>query len=360
LAQSEEGVTIRPAELDRHKFKLNVLNGTINTREAKLYPHEPDDLITQLAPVTYDEEADAPRWKQFLKEVFLERSALIDFMHRFLGYCLTGDTKEQAFVIGHGDGGNGKSVLLSTVTSILGDYAASTPFSTFTVRRHEGVRNDLACLHSVRLVTSSEAAEDMRFDEELLKRLTGDEKIKARFLFSEYFEYEPRFKLFLATNHRPRIRGTDHAIWRRIRLVPFDGVFTGPNRDPDLKDKLLAEATGILAWLVTGAMLWNDMGLGDTPEIRQATEQYQKDEDILGSFINDCCELDPLADNRQGHFIWHQGVLRRTRHVGKGVLHENGKEGIREGQTQNRLRMERDSTLSRPERPPPGPRRQSK
>ena len=293
LAQTEEGIPVRPGDLDRHRNKVNVLNGTINTITGKLHPHDPADLITQLAPVSFDEEADATRWKRFLLEVFKGRQGLIDFMHRFLGYCLTGETKEQAFVIGHGGGGNGKSVLLSTVTAVLGDYATSTPFSTFTLRRNESVRNDLACLHSVRLVTASEAAEGMRFDEELIKRLTGDEKIKARFLFSEYFEYDPSFKLFLATNHRPRIKGTDHAIWRRIRLVPFDAVFTGDDRDPDLKGKLIAEASGILTWLVLGAILWRDMGLGYPEEVKRATEEYQAEEDTLGCFLSDRCKFDP-------------------------------------------------------------------
>lgn len=290
LAESEEGIPVLPSELDRDVHKLNCLNGTIDLRQAKLLPHNPADLITRQAPVSYDEEAVAPRWKQFLNEIFMNRPDLTDFMHRYLGYCCTGETREQVFVIGYGGGANGKSTLLDTVLEVLGDYATSTPFSTFTLRRRESVRNDLADISSARLVTASEAGEGMPFDEELVKRLTGDGSMKARFLFSEFFSFAPRFKLFLATNHKPRIKGTDLAIWRRVRLVPFEAVYEGENRDQKLKEKLLAEAPGILTWLVIGAMLWQDMGLGNPEEVREATEQYRAGEDTLGCFLNECCE----------------------------------------------------------------------
>jgi putative DNA primase/helicase len=292
LAQSEPGIPIRPADLDRHNNLVNVLNGTINVITGKLQPHDPADLITQLIPISYDEEAVAPRWKQFLREVFKDRQELIDFVQRLLGYCLTGETKEQMFAIWHGDGSNGKSVLLDTLREILADYATSTPFSTFALHRQEGIRNDLACLHNVRLVTSSEAAAGVKLDEELIKRATGDATIKARYLFSEYFEYQRRFKIIVAVNNLPQIRGTDFAIWRRVRLVPFDAVFTGDNCDLDLKEKLLAEAPGILTWLVIGAMLWHDMGLGFPDAVKRATEQYKAGEDTLACFLAESCELD--------------------------------------------------------------------
>lgn len=293
LAQSEPGIPIRPADLDQHIYLLNVLNGTINLRTGVLHPHDPADLITQRIDISYDEEATAPRWQQFLREVFKDRQGLIDFVQRLVGHCLTGDVKEQMFAIWHGDGSNGKSVLLDTLREILADYATSTPFSTFALRRQEGIRNDLACLNNVRLVTSSEATEGMRLDEELVKRMTGDATIKARYLFSEYFEYKRRYKIVAAVNHLPRIRGTDFAIWRRVRLVPFDAVFTGENCDLDLKDKLLAEAQGILTWAVIGSMLWHDMGLGYPEEVKQATEQYKAGEDTLACFLAECCDLDP-------------------------------------------------------------------
>lgn len=292
LAQSEPGIPIRPADLDQHIHLLNVLNGTINLRTGVLHPHDPADLITQLVPISYDEEATAPRWQQFLGEVFKDRQELIGFVQRLVGYCLTGDTKEQMFAIWHGDGSNGKSVLLDTLREILADYATSTPFSTFALRRQEGIRNDLACLNNVRLVTSSEATEGMRLDEELVKRMTGDATIKARYLFSEYFEYKRRFKIIVAVNHLPRIRGTDFAIWRRVRLVPFDAVFIGDNCDLDLKGKLLAEAPGILTWAVIGSMLWFDCGLGYPEEVKQATEQYREGEDTLACFLSESCDLD--------------------------------------------------------------------
>lgn len=292
LAQSEPGIPIRPVDLDQHIHLLNMLNGTINLRTGVLHPHDPADLITQLIPTSYDEEAVAPRWRQFLREVFKDRQELIDFVQRLLGYCLTGETKEQMFAIWHGDGSNGKSVMLDTLREILADYATTTPFSTFTLRRQEGIRNDLACLHNVRLVSSSEATAGVKLDEELIKRATGDATIKARYLFSEYFEYQRRFKIVVAVNHLPQIRGTDFAIWRRVRLVPFDAVFTGENCDPDLKKKLLDEAPGILTWLVIGSMLWHDMGLGFPDAVKKATEQYQANEDTLACFLAESCDID--------------------------------------------------------------------
>jgi putative DNA primase/helicase len=290
LAQSEPGIPIRPVDLDQHIHLLNVLNGTINLRSGVLHPHDPEDLLTQLVPTSFDEEAAAPRWQQFLGEVFKGRKGLIDFVQRLIGYCLTGDTKEQVLSLWHGDGSNGKSVLLDTLREIFADYATSTPFSTFALRRQEGIRNDLACLNNVRLVTSSEATEGMRLDESLVKGLTGDATIKARYLFSEYFEYKRRFKIVAAVNHLPRIRGTDFAIWRRVRLVPFDAVFTGENCDLDLKGKLLAEAQGILTWAVIGSMLWFDCGLGCPDEVKAATDDYKAQEDTLACFLAECCE----------------------------------------------------------------------
>jgi len=295
LAKTEEGIAIRPADMDRHPLKLNVLNGTLNLAEGKLYPHDPADLITQLAPVSFDEEAPFSLLMKFLSDIFPGKEELVRFVHRFFGYCATGSTKEQVFVIGHGEGSNGKTVLLETVSAVLGDYAQPAPFSTFTMKRSDNTRNDLAGLHNSRLVTSSESTEGRRFDEELLKRLTGDEKVTARFLYGEFFDYMPKFKLFLASNHLPKIKGTDYAMWRRVRLVPFEAVFTDEkgNRDRDIKGKLLAEASGILNWIVSGAMVWSDIGLGEAEEIKAATGKYREGEDMLGNFLAECCEHNP-------------------------------------------------------------------
>jgi putative DNA primase/helicase len=293
LAQSEPGIPVKPSDFDQDKYLLNCLNGTINLRTGTLKPHEPADLITKLVPVSFDEGASAPRWTQFLREIFRDNTNVIAAVQRWVGYSLTGDTKEQCFVIGHGTGANGKSVFINTLNEVLGDYAATTPFKTFTPHRGDGVRNDVAALHNVRLVSASEAPEGVRLDEELIKRLTGGDPVAARYLFSEYFTFTPAFKIFLATNHKPRIKGTDLAIWRRVLLLPFENTFTGDACDPDLAGKLLAEAPGILTWAVCGAVLWGGMGIKAPEEVRQATAKYQEEEDILSGFIGECCETDP-------------------------------------------------------------------
>lgn len=294
LTQSEPGIPVAPSDFDQHPDLLNCLNGTASLRTGKLKPHDPADLLTQMIPISFDEDAPRDRWKQFLKEVFKDRQELIDYLQRLIGYSLTGMTTEQIFAIFHGSGANGKSTLLDVLLEVFADYMTTTPFSTFAVQRNQGIRNDLADLHNVRLVATSESSEGQRLNEELVKRATGDASIKSRFLFKEFFTYKRKFKIIMSVNHLPKIRGTDHAIWRRVRCIPFDAVFEGENCDLNLKEKLLAEAPGILAWAVLGSMLWHDMGLGCPDAVKAATSQYKEDEDTLGCFLKECCDLDPM------------------------------------------------------------------
>jgi len=292
LAQSEPGIPVSPSDFDQHPDLLNCLNGTVSLRSGKIKPHDPADLLTQLIPISFDEDAPRERWKQFLNEVFKNRQELIDYLQRLIGFYITGLTTEQIFAIFHGSGANGKSTLLDVLLEVFADYMTTTPFSTFAVQRHQGIRNDLADLHNVRIVATSESSEGQRLNEELIKRATGDASIKSRFLFKEFFTYKRKFKIIMSVNHLPKIRGTDHAIWRRVRCIPFDAVFEGENCDLNLKEKLLAEAPGILAWAVLGSMLWHDMGLGCPDAVKAATDQYKEDEDTLGCFLAECCDLD--------------------------------------------------------------------
>ena len=241
-AQSIPALATIAEDYDRDPFLLTVGNGTIDLRTGHLRPSQPDDLITRATDVDYFPAATCPRWLQFLDEVFGGDEALISFISRAVGYSLTGDTREQCLFILWGGGANGKSTFLETVLKLVGRHSAITPFSSFLVQRNAGnPRNDVAKLHGARLVKAAESGKEGALDETIIKEITGGDTISARFLYQEFFEFKPTFKLWLATNHRPSIRGTDDAIWRRIRLIPFTRQFSGRNRDPKLLETLRGE-----------------------------------------------------------------------------------------------------------------------
>jgi putative DNA primase/helicase len=290
LAQSEPGISISVGQLDQDQYLLNVLNGTLNLNTGKLQKRRRGDHITRLAPVKYDPQAQCPRFKQFLGEIFQGKQDLIRFVRQYLGYCLTGSTQEQCFAIFYGSGANGKSTLCKTVQRILGDYASQSPVETFIVKSGAGIRNDIARLHSARTVFASESEDGQRLAESLIKQLTGGDRMSARFLHREYFEFEPRFKLILSTNHRPTIRGTDQAIWRRIQLVPFNVAFTPQQQDKGLLEKLWEERDGIFAWMLEGLQDWQKDGLITPDEVAEATQDYREDQDVIGHFMEECVD----------------------------------------------------------------------
>jgi putative DNA primase/helicase len=290
LAASEPGIAVVPDQLDADPWLLNVLNGTVDLRTAELHPHAAADLITKLAPVAFAPGREAPTWAAFLERI-LPDPELRAFLQRAVGYSLTGDTGEQVLFFLHGRGCNGKSTLLETLRALLGDYGLQADVGTFLERRREGASNDLARLRSGRFVAAVEAGEGQRLAEGLVKQLTGGDTISARMLYSEYFEFRPQFKLWLAANHKPVIRGTDHAIWRRIRLIPFTVTIAEADRDPELPAKLRAELSGILWWAVKGGLLWQEDGLGAPRAVQLATQSYRGEMDVLGTFLEECCEL---------------------------------------------------------------------
>jgi putative DNA primase/helicase len=289
LAQSEPGIAIQPQDLDADPWKLNVPNGTLDLSTGELLSHSRNDLITKLVPVTYDKDATCPRWCAFLARIFSGDAELIRFVQRALGYSLTGSTKEQVLFLLYGTGANGKSTLLEIFRCLLGDYARTSDFGTFLQKRASGVPNDIARLAGARLVTAQEAENGARLSEVLIKQMTGGDTVQARFLYAEHFEFSPRFKLFLAANHKPEIRGTDHAIWRRIKLIPFAVTIPEREQDKDLAEKLKGELPGILAWAVRGCLEWQRDGLGSPTAVNAATGEYRVESDILASFLAECC-----------------------------------------------------------------------
>ena len=274
-------------------------------RTGELRPHRRGDLISKLVPLDYDPDARCPRWDAFLREVTNDRPELADFLCRAVGYALTGDTRERALFIGYGGGKNGKTKFYETIAALLGPYAAHTPVQTLLAKRdHDRPGNELAALRGVRFVSASEPAEGARLDVALVKALTGQDPITARFLFKEFFTYTPEFKLWLMTNHRPVIRETTNAIWDRVKLIPFDVRFYAagedapqgaPRQDSALSDVLRGELPGILAWAVRGCLAWQRHGLGEPEAVRAATRAYRTEQDAIGAFLDEVCVRDEQA-----------------------------------------------------------------
>jgi putative DNA primase/helicase len=293
LSLAQPLLPVSPDRLDADPDLLTCANGTIDLRSGLLRAHDRADLITRRAPVAFDPQAACPRWEAFLDRVLGGSAALQRFVQRAVGYTLTGHTREQVLFLLYGVGANGKSTFLETLRAALGEYSAVADFNTFQKREGDGARNDLARLAGARLVSAVEAEAGRPLAEALVKQLTGGDTITARFLFREFFDFKPVFKLWLAANHKPPISGGDHGIWRRIRLIPFTVTIPEAERDPRLGQKLQDELPGVLAWAVRGCLAWRAEGLGAPPEVEAATASYRSEMDALGPFLDECAAADP-------------------------------------------------------------------
>lgn len=289
LASSDPRARISVDDLDTHDDLLVCTNGTVNLRTGELCPSDRADLMTRSTNVAYRPDAKAERFQRFLREVFERNEELIQFMQKTMGYAATGSTAEQCLFFLHGDGSNGKSVFLGACENALGDYACTASPDTFMVKRSEGIPNDIARLAGVRCVTSIETEEGKRLAEALVKQMTGGDKLVARFMRREFFQFKPRFKIMLAANHKPRIVGTDWAIWRRVRLVPFTVTIPEKEKDTRLSETLAGEAEGVLAWVIEGARRWYAEGLTLPTEVVAATDEYRAESDTVAGFIESCC-----------------------------------------------------------------------
>ena len=286
-------VPTEPDELDANAMLLNTPTGTIDLTTGEVKAHDREDKITKITKATFgDINVECPRWDEFLNEILSGNAELVDFLQRSVGYALTGEIRENVIFILHGDGANGKTTLVETVMHVLGDYAKSAAPDLLLQRRNESHPTGVADLMGARFVSSVEVDDGRRLNEALVKRLTGRDTIKARFMRQDFFDFTPSHKLFLAVNHRPEIQGTDKGIWRRIRLIPFEVEILEEQQDSKLLDKLIEEASGILSWAVKGCLMWQQSGLGLPSAVKEASRAYQEESDVVGRFIDECCQID--------------------------------------------------------------------
>ena len=287
LAKADRRHAATVEQWDADPWLLNTPAGVVDLRTGLTRPHDPAEHMTKITKVAPGGEC--PQWLVFLARITDNDAELQAFLQRFLGYCLTGITHEHAMAFAYGTGANGKSVLLHTVTGIIGDYAVVAPMETFTATPNDRHPTDLAMLRGARLVTAQETEEGRRWAEAKIKALTGGDPITARFMRQDFFTFQPSFKLFIAGNHKPGLRGVDEAMRRRLNLVPFVVTIPAGERDPDLPEKLKAEWAGIMAWMLEGCLAWQREGLRPPAAVADATESYLGAEDSIGTWIAECC-----------------------------------------------------------------------
>lgn len=313
--------TVTPDDFDRDDMLINVANGYIDLTSRELYKHDINKMFSQITNTDYTEKMQPAVWLDFLNDIFAGDKAVIRYIQKALGYSLTGSTREQIMFILFGKGRNGKSIFVETIAEILGDYSNNMQAKSLMVKKNDNVNTDIARLSKARFVTSSEPNEGFRFDEGLIKQLTGGDKVTACFLYAEEFEYTPKFKIWVSTNHKPIIRGTDDGIWRRLVLIPFDVQIPEEKVDKDLKYKLLREAPAILNWMAEGAYMWMQEGLAMPEKLKEAVQKYRNEMDTLGQFIEDCCKVDKnisekVSNLHQAYKTWSNDNLTSTKVLG--------------------------------------------
>ncbi|MDD3071516.1 MAG: phage/plasmid primase, P4 family [Methanoculleus horonobensis] len=291
-------VAVTPDDLDAHPALLNCQNCTLDLES--LTPREPrrEDLLTKMAGVTYDPAATCPRWLAHLDLIFGGDAEVIDGFQQMAGYSLFDGNPEQVMFILYGRGKNGKSVTLRVLSEVLGDYAVNVAAESLMVKRNDAIRSDLARLKGARLATSAEGGEGAALDEGVVKSLTGHEdKITVARKYENEFEFFPTAKIWFATNHAPKIRGTDDGIWRRIWLIPFEVQIGEEQRDPRITEKLLDERSGILNWMLDGLRRYYAQGgrLEPPEKVIAATRDYRRESDIVGRYLADEMVADPLG-----------------------------------------------------------------
>lgn len=301
LASAMPPIVVNNAELDSDDFLLGVENGVVDLRTGVFRPAVREDLITMRCAARYEPEATCPVFEAFLARVTGGDKDLQDYLQCFAGYAFSGSTREQIFAFVHGNGANGKSTFLEVLRVLMGGYATQTqPETLMASQRGGGASSDLARLIGKRLVISNEVREGAQFEENLIKQLVGGDRVTARFLYQEHFEFTPKFKLIIAGNHQPVIKGDDDGIWRRVHLIPFKHQIPVHERDKNLGAKLVMERSGILNWAIAGCLRWQKDGLIPPACITNATRAYRGEMDLLRHWIDQECITGPKCRDRSG------------------------------------------------------------
>lgn len=337
MLEAARDLQVVPVEsLDTHSNLFNVRNGTIDLITLTLRTADRADLLTQQAGAAYDPEAKCPIRDAFLEKIFDGKAEMVSFLTRCAGYSLTGGTEEQCFFMLHGDGANGKSTLIECLMTLFGGYAQKTSAATFLQKKQNAISEDLASLRGVRLAGAVEPDAGRAMAEAVVKEATGGDTIRARKLYENSSEYRPQFKLWLACNRLPRVRGTDHGIWRRILTIPFRVVINEAERDRDLPGRLRDELAGILNWCLQGLEVYYERDLASPVEAQQDKAQYRNAEDQMGRFISETCVESPDAqarnkDLRMAYERWcdHNGESPFSSRVFKPELERRGFEQVK-------------------------------
>jgi putative DNA primase/helicase len=315
FAQADRAFAVTSDIWDADIWLMNTQSGVVDLRSGLIRPHDPADYITKIATVAPN--GTAPTWLAFLDRVAGGNQELVDYLQRVAGYCLTGSTQEHALFFLYGTGANGKSTFLNAITAALGDYHRTAPIETFTSTNTDRHPTDLAGLRGARLVTSIETEEGRRWAESRIKTLTGGDKIAARFMRQDFFEFTPQFKLIIAGNHKPGLRSVDEAIRRRFNLIPFTVTIPPHERDETLGDKLQEELPGILAWMIEGCTNWQQRGLDPPRIVTDATAAYLASEDAIAAWVEDCCERSEVFTTSTCLFrSWSDWATTNGEHIG--------------------------------------------
>lgn len=283
--------------MDADPWLFNVENGTLDLRTGQLRTPRREDYITKVAGCPYFENARAPKWEAFLTQIFGGNISMSGYFQRCAGYSMTGSVREQKLFMPHGEGANGKSTALGVIRKLMGDYGCPAPKDLLMTHRSDAHPTSIADLEGVRFVLGVETDEGRRMAEAFVKQMTGGDALKGRRMYEDFHSFDPQCKLWLAVNHPPIVRGTDHAIWRRIQRIPFVRTIQESEQDKDLSHRLGEELPGILKWCLTGCLEWQERGLDTPTNVTEATAEYRADMDLIASFINSMCETGDLASS---------------------------------------------------------------
>lgn len=316
---SQANCAVESDAFDRKDHLLNCPNGVFDLNSGMLKTHNPLDYLSKQTTTAYDPEATAPRFEQFVLEICNDEEGLAGYLQRIAGYALEGGNPEQVMFILHGRGANGKSTFVEVCSDVLGSYTKTAPSSVLIEARSGGVGDDLVFLKGARWINASETGQGSYLAENKLKQITGGDTTAGRALYAAYQEFQISGVVLFSTNHLPRVRGTDEGIWRRLNVIEFNRTFTAGQRDPHLKDTLLAERSGVLNWMLEGHRQYKANGLQPPECVQRATRLYRNDMDVVSGFLEECCQFD--AERRTQQTILKGAFERFCYENGRGETH---------------------------------------